>query len=117
MAVQTPVLPVVNPAGAPAYAAAGSADTIPVSPTGRYLLIIKNAGGSPDSVVIDDPTSGAGPTGATTATNPDVTVSVPATTGERHFLLDANRFRDAAGVINLTHSFTTSVTCIVYGPL
>jgi hypothetical protein len=117
VATQTPVLPVVNPAGAPSFAAVGASDTIPVNPGGKYLLIVKNAGGSADSVVIDDPTSGTGPAGATTATNPDVTVSVPATTGERHFYLDANRFRDSTGVINLTHSFTTSVTCIVYGPL
>jgi hypothetical protein len=117
MAVQTPVLPVPNPAGAPAYAAVASADTIPVGSGGKYLLIVKNAGGSPDSVVVDDPTSGTGPVGSTTPGNPDLTVSVPATTGERHILLVADRHRDVNGNINITHSFVTSVTCIVYGPL
>lgn len=115
MAVQTPVLPVVSPAGAPAYTAVGASDTIPVNPTGLYLLIVKNAGGTADNVVIDDPTS-VGAVGATGVQNPDVTVTVPITTGERHILLDARRFRDVNGNINLTHSFTTSVTCLVYGP-
>jgi hypothetical protein len=45
-----------------------------------------------------------------------VAVSVPITTGERHILLAASRFRDSTGNIGLTHSFTTSVTCLVYGP-
>jgi hypothetical protein len=117
MAVQTPVVPPVVPAGNPAYAAVGASDTIPVGSTGKYLLIVKNAGGSADVVVVDDPTSGTGPPGAATPMNPDLSHSVPATTGERHFLLSAERFRDINGNINITHSFQTSVTCIVYGPL
>jgi hypothetical protein len=115
VAVQTPVRPVVNPAGAPPYAAVGASDTIPVAPTGKYLLIVKNAGGSPDNMVIDDPTT-PGAVGATAVQNPDVSTTIPATTGERHFELEAQRFRDVNGNINVTHSFTTTVTCIVYGP-
>ena len=116
MAVQTPVVPSYAPAGAPSYAAVGASDTVPVGATGKYLMIVKNAGGSADSMVVDDPTSQS-PVGSTTPLNPDITVSVPATTGERHVLLDAARLRDVNGNINITHSFTTSVTCIVYGPL
>lgn len=115
MVTHIPVRPVVSPAGAPAYAAVGASDVIPVAPNARYLLIVKNAGGTPDNVVIDDPTFVA-PVGSTTPGNADVSTTVPATTGERHWELDSNRFRDASGNINLTHSFTTSVTCIVYGP-
>ena len=115
MAVQQPVPPVPNPAGAPAYAAVGSADTIPVVPGGKYLLIVKNAGGSADLVeVLDQVTTN--PVGAKTAGDFRISISVPATTGERHFFLDAGRFRDASGNINVTHGFTTTVTCIVYGP-
>jgi hypothetical protein len=116
MAVQTPVRPPANPAGAPAYAAVAASDTIPVGADGRYLLIVKNAGGSPDTVAVVDPTSQA-PEGASfTGGNPNISHSVPATTGERHFLLDARRHRDVNGNIVVTHSFVTSVTCIVYGP-
>jgi hypothetical protein len=113
MAVHTPAIPAVK--STPAPTAVGAADTIPVGSSGRYLVIIKNGGGTPDNVVIDDPTSQS-PPGSTTALNPDLTESVPATTGERHFFLEAARFRDANGNINLTHSFQTSVTCLVYGP-
>lgn len=116
MAVQTPVRPPVNPSANPTLTPVGASDTIPVPPTGKVVVIVQNTGGSPDSMVIDDPNSGVGPTGSTTALNPDVTISVPATTGIRHLELDCARFRDASGNINITHSFTTNVSCIVYGP-
>jgi hypothetical protein len=116
MATISPILPPEAPAGAPAYSAVAASDSFPVAPTGRYLLIVKNAGGSPDVVVVDDPTSGTGPAGAATPMNPDLSHSVPATTGERHFLLNAQRHRNVNGNIDVTHSFITTVTCIMYGP-
>jgi hypothetical protein len=116
MAVQTPVRPSVNPAGNPTLNAVGATDTIPVSPGGKYILIVENAGGSIDNMAIVDPTSQA-PAGATfTGGSPNVAHAIAATTGKRHIELDANRFRDATGNITVTHSFQTSVTCIVYGP-
>lgn len=116
MAVHNPVVPPVLPVGNPAYAAVGASDTIPVGTTGKYLLIVKGGAGA-DTMVIDDPTSGTGPAGAVTPGNPDLSHSIPATTGERHFLISAERFRDVNGNINITHSAPTGVTCIVYGPL
>jgi len=116
MAVQVPVMPLVNPAGGPNYLAVGATDTIPVAPYGKYLVRLKNTSGSIDNYVVDDPNT-PGAVGATTVQNPDVSGSVPATTGERDFLLDAVRFRDASGNINITHSAPgAQMTCIVYGP-
>jgi hypothetical protein len=65
-------------------------------------------------MVIDDPTS-AGAAGATTPQNPDVTISVGFGT-ERVFLIDASRFRDATGNINLVNTTVTSVTYAIWGP-
>jgi hypothetical protein len=113
VAVQTPVVPAVK--STPAYAAVGSTDTIPVGPTGRYLLVVKNAGGGADTVTITDAAS-VNPPSAQTPGVFNVQEVVPATTGERHFFLEAQRFRDANGNIAVAHSATASVTCIVYGP-
>jgi hypothetical protein len=112
----SPVLPPEVPVGNPAYAAVSAADTIsPVDPDALYLAIVKGGSGA-DTVVFDDPTSQVAPAGAVTPGNPDMSHSVPATTGDRHFLLRSRRHRDAAGVINVTHSAPTGVTMIVYGP-
>jgi hypothetical protein len=113
MAVQTPVVPATK--STPSYAAVGSTDTIPVASGGRYLLIVKNAGGGADTVTITDPTT-QNPPSAQTPGVFNVQESVPATTGERHFFLDASRFRGSDGNIAVAHSATASVTCIVYGP-
>ena len=82
----------------------------------RYLLLLRNTGGSTSVPTIDDPTS-ATPVGAT-AFNPDlVGATVPITTGATFQLLDANRFRDASsGNINATLTNATSVTAAVVGP-
>jgi len=112
----SPVLPPEVPVGNPAYAAVSAADTIsPVDPDALYLVIIKG-GSSADSVRFDDPTSQVAPAGAEVAGNPDILHSVPATTGDRHFLLRSRRHRDATGVINVTHAAAAGVTMIVYGP-
>jgi hypothetical protein len=79
-------------------------------------MIVKNAGGGADLVeVLDQVTTN--PPGTKTAGDFRLSHSVPATTGERHFLLDATRHRDINGNIQVTHGATASVTCIVYGPL
>jgi hypothetical protein len=112
----SPVLPPEVPAANPAYAAVAAADTIsPVDPDALYLVIIKG-GAASDTVRFDDPTSGTGPAGAETVGNPDLLHAVPATTGDRHFLLRSRRHRDATGVINVTHTAPSGVTMIVYGP-
>jgi hypothetical protein len=91
----------------PTYSAVAASDTVQSDPAG-LMLVVKNAGGSSDTVTITD----AGLTAAgSAATNP--TVSVPATTGERHYLLFPS-LANSTGIITISHSFTTSVTCAVF---
>jgi hypothetical protein len=101
----------------PTYNAATATDVIaPVLAGSRYLIHIKNAAGSGTfTMVVDDPNSGAGVASATTAQNPDVTISVGFGT-EKAFLIDAGRFRDTSGNINLANGTVTSVTYAVWGP-
>jgi hypothetical protein len=115
MATYPPVAPTLT-AVAPTYNAANATDIIaPTLAGARYLIHIKNAAGSGTfTMVIDDPTS-VGAAGATTPQNPDVTISVGFGT-ERAFLIDATRFRDASGNINLVNATTTSVTYAIWGP-
>jgi hypothetical protein len=116
MATYAPVAPALT-AVAPTYNAATATDVIaPTLAGARYLIHIKNAAGSGTfTMVVDDPTSGVGVAGATTPQNPDVTISVGFGT-ERAFLIDATRFRDATGNINLVNATTTSVTYAIWGP-
>ena len=96
----------------PTYSAASASDTFAMTSGHSYLLIVRNAGGSSDTVTVDDPNS-ANPGGAV-AFDPDLTGSVPATTGERWFKLNPARFKNSAtGLCTITHSFTTSVTVAV----
>lgn len=95
----------------PSYGAVSASDYFVPKGSEKYILHVKNGGGSADSVVINDPNS-ASPSSAT-AFNADVTVSVP-NGQERMIALDPARFIDpATGRIDITHSFTTSVTCAV----
>ena len=90
------------------YHAAASTDKLQQN-DGRVVLIVKNTSGSAVTVTIDDPNSQA-PVGSV-AFNPDITVSVPATTGERWigpFL--PSRFNDVNGDVNLAFSATAGVT-------
>lgn len=101
----------------PSYTAVSASDTFTVNTATDmdkiHILHVKNAGGSPDSVVIDDPNS-ADP-GSATQFNPDVTVSVPATTGDRLIRINPRRFANqTTGVVSVTHGFTTSVTAAVF---
>lgn len=88
----------------PSYGAVSASDTLVPDPRG--FLIVKNAGGSIDNAVVVVPGTSYG------QNNPDVTVSVPATTGERWIGPMTPELADpVTGLITVTHSFTTSVTC------
>jgi len=89
---------------------AAASDTFPAQAGETYIIDVNNAGGSPDSVAVDDPTSVA-PSGAT-AFNPDLTISVTNGT-RRQIRVDGTRHRDSTGNITVTHSFTASVTVVV----
>ena len=89
---------------APSYGAVSASDT--VNPATGLFLHVKNAGGSSDTVTITD--GGVTP-GGSAATSP--TVSVPATTGDRMIYIPPSFVNPSTGLITITHSFTTSVTC------
>lgn len=104
MALLTPQEPTL--AGAtPSYGAVAASDTF--VPDDRTYLVVKNAGGSSDTVAIATPVTYRGQAVA------DAGGSVPATTGERWFgPFPAQDFADpTTGLATVTHSFTTSVTC------
>jgi len=104
MALLSTVLQVAVTGTTPAYVAVSSSDTI--VPDERTFLIVKNAGGSGDNAVVVVPGTTYGQARA------DVTVNVPATTGERWIgPLVADLADPSTGLITVTHSFTTSVTC------
>ena len=88
----------------PTYAAVSASDTIQAD--AGLALHVKNAGGSADTVTLTD--AGVTP-GGSAATNP--TVSVPATTGDKMILIPAQFASTSTGLVTVTHSFTTSVTC------
>jgi hypothetical protein len=91
----------------PTYVAVAASDTV-VADSAGLVLHVKNAGGSSDTVTLTDP--GTTPAGSA-ATNP--TFAVPATTGDRMYLLPSS-LANASGIITIAHSFTTSVTCAVF---
>ena len=88
----------------PTYGAVASTDT--VVPDDRAFLIVKNGNASPDSCVVVVPGTTYG------QANPDVAVSVPATTGERWIGPMVPALADpTTGLITITHSVTATVTC------
>lgn len=116
MTALTPVLPTAVGASLTYTAVSDGVGVFAAAVGGRYLLLFRNTNASPSVPTVDDPTS-ATPVGATTF-NPDLlSASIPATTGATAQLIDANRFRDAAGNINLTITNPTNVTAAVIGPL
>jgi hypothetical protein len=88
----------------PSYAAVSASDTIQPDGNDNLFLHVKNGGGSPDTVTIVIPGVYLGVALA------DLTVSVPATTGDRMIAIPAAAMDPATGLITVTHSFTTSVT-------
>lgn len=115
VAVQSPTVTGL----APSYqAGASGGDTAVLLQGSRYLLHCKNTSAGVISVIVDDATS-ATPSGTLVSTfNPDITVSVPATTGDRMILIDGSRFRDATGNTNISYSTNppTGLTVAVFGP-
>jgi hypothetical protein len=100
----------------PTYTGVSASDTFTPATADldkTHILHVKNAGGSPDSVVIDDPNSLTNAPGGTTY-NPDVTVSV--TNAQERFirLTPVRRYVQANGTVVVTNSFTTSVTAAVF---
>jgi len=91
----------------PTYAAVSASDTVAADPAG-LILHVKNAGGTSDTVTLTDP--GSTPAGSA-ATNP--TFTVPITTGDRMYKLSPS-LQNSSGIITISHSFTTSVTCAVF---
>jgi len=88
----------------PAYGAVASSDTI--IPDDRSFLIVKNASGSADTCTVVIPGTEYG------QARPDVAVTVPATNGERWIgPFTADMADPATGLVTVTHSQTTSVTC------
>lgn len=90
-------------------AAVSASDTISASDLGSlgaYLVVI-NGGASPDSVTVSD--SGATPAGnaATTTAN-----SVTNATSEVMYI-SPKAVNPSTSVVTVTHSFTTSVTCVL----
>jgi SOS-response transcriptional repressor LexA len=95
----------------PTYSAVSASDTFAADSSNDYILYVKNAGGSPDTVVVDDPNS-ANP-GNAVAWDPDKTASVTNGT-EKAIRIRTLRHKNAStGLVTITHSFTTSVTCAV----
>lgn len=100
LSAQTPVITGTTPS----YVAASASDTLKHT-TDNSFLIVRNAGGSPDTVVVVIPGSKYG------QATPDVSVTVPATTGERWIgPFKSDMVDPTSKVITVTHSFTTSVT-------
>jgi hypothetical protein len=90
------------------YHAAAATDILQQN-DGRVVLIVKNTGGASSVLTIDDPNSGTPPSAI--QFNPDVAVTIPATTGERIIgPFPPSRFNDATGNVNLAFSATTGVT-------
>jgi hypothetical protein len=109
MAVITPKVAALSGVVPTPYASAsGGGDSFPVVSGGVYLIHVKNGHSSPQSIIIDDPTSAA-PSSATTFV-PDVTVSV-ANAGEQMIVLsNIGRFASSTDSVNLTYSGVTALT-------
>jgi len=100
----------------PTYTAVSASDTFTPGTADldkTHILHVKNAGGSPDTVVIDDTVSLSNAAGAT-AYNPDVTVVVTNATERFIRLTPIRRYLQSNGTVVVTNSFTTTVTAAVF---
>lgn len=90
---------------APAFTAVSASDTF--SNDGTVVLHVKNANASPDTVTVNSVQQ------CSQGGTHNLTVSVPATTGDRMIgPLEPVRFNDpVTGLVTVTHSVTASVTC------
>jgi hypothetical protein len=88
----------------PTYSAVSASDT--VYPDDNVFLHVKNAGGTQDNCTVVTPGSIFG------QAIPDVVVAVPITTGDKMIgPLNSQLADPTTGLVTITHSFTTSVTC------
>lgn len=114
LVVQKPTTLTITPT---ANASDATGNYVAVALGDRVQLRFANTSGGAITVTLDDPTSTT-PENAT-AWNPDVAVSVPATTGVRYINLEGARlarFRDpATGRINWTTSAQTGLATEVTG--
>lgn len=94
--------------------AVSASDTFPVLPSGKYVIVIINAGGSPDNITIDDPTTPVPLGGPASSTFADITQTVTNAT-TKAFMIEAAR-HGAGGLVTVTNSFITTVTAYVLGP-
>jgi hypothetical protein len=100
----------------PTYTAVSASDTFTPNAADLdkpHFLHVKNAGGSPDTVVIDDASSLTNAPGATSY-NPDVTVAVANATERFIRLAPIRRYLQSNGTVAVTNSFITSVTAAVF---
>lgn len=95
-----------------AVAAAGGGDRFNPGSNSPVFIYVANGHSSPQSVIIDDPTSVA-PEQAT-ASNPDVTIAVTNAQNRVIPIRNPQRFRDANGWINLTYTGVVSLTIKVF---
>ena len=108
LTVQTPTVAGITPT----YAAVSASDTFAAASGHCYLIHVKNAGGSTDTVQVDDPNS-ADP-GAAVQFNPDLQVSVTNGTERMFKVYPARHKNTSTGLVTITHSFTTSVTIGIF---
>lgn len=88
------------------YGAVSSSDTVLANDSVKMVYHVKNAGGSPDTVVVVVP--GTDIFGQAV---PDVSVTVTNATEKFIYITIPSRAADpTTGLITITHSFTTSVT-------
>lgn len=109
MAALTNVVPTA-PGTAYTPTAVSASDTInqtQLGNLGAYLLVI-NGGGSPDTVAISD----SSPTMA--GNNPSATSGSSVTNGtNKIFYINPRAVNPTTGNVTVTHTFTTSVTCLL----
>lgn len=90
----------------PSYGAVAASDT--AVPGDNVMIHVKNGGGSPDTVTLQNPTTVDG----VALANGGKQISVPAG-AERMIALPAIYQNPSTGLVTIAHSFTTSVTCAV----
>lgn len=102
----------------PNYQVCSAADTFKAASGARYELHYKNAATPTTILKVTDPTTPI-PGGSTAAAGfADLQVSAAlGASAERKVIIDANRFRDASGNINLVHGTPTTLTLNIIGPL
>jgi hypothetical protein len=90
-------------------AAVAASDTISAADLGTLgaFLVVFNGGGSSDTVAISD--SGLTPAGSTGAS----TGGAVANATSKSFYISPKQVNFSTGLVTVTHSFTTSVTCIL----